>query len=80
LIKPSLQGWLFLPFIFGGFMKWYRVTTKSCFIKDHLIHACSQRDAKDEAYNELFDIASELGADDYNIKIISLADALKEDT
>jgi hypothetical protein len=58
-------------------MKWYRVTTKSCFIKEHLIHACSYRDAQDEAYSTLFDIASELNADDYDIKIISFDEALK---
>jgi hypothetical protein len=60
-------------------MKWYRVTTKSYFIKDHLIHALSQRDAQDEAYCHLLDVAGELGADDYNIKIIGLDEALKED-
>lgn len=76
---PSLQGWLFYRLIFGGFMKWYRVITKSCFIKEHLINACSYRDAQDEAYNTLFDIASELNADNYDIKIISLDEALKED-
>jgi hypothetical protein len=60
-------------------MKWYRVTTKSRFIKEHLIHACSYRDAHDEAYNKLFDIASELNADNYDIKVIGLDEALKED-
>ncbi len=60
-------------------MKWYRVTTKSRFIKEHLIHACSYRDAQDEAYNTLFDIASELNADNYDIKIISLDEVLRED-
>lgn len=57
--------------ILGVFMKWYRVTTKSYFVKDHFIHACSQRDAQDEAYSHVFDAASELGVDDYRIKIIS---------
>lgn len=60
-------------------MKWYRVTTKSHFIKEHLIYACSYRDAQDEAYNTLFDIASELNADKYDIKIIGLDEALKEE-
>ena len=60
-------------------MKWYRVTTKSRFIKEHLIHACSYRDAQDEAYNKLFDIASELNAENYDIKVISLDEALKQD-
>ena len=60
-------------------MKWYQVTTKSHFIKEHLIHACSQRDAQDEAYSQILDVAGELGADDYNIKIISLDEAFKED-
>jgi len=60
-------------------MKWYRVTTKSRFIKQHLIHACSYRDAQDEAYSKLFDIASELNADNYDIKVISLDQALEED-
>ena len=59
-------------------MKWYRVTTKSCFIKEHLINACSYRAAQYEAYNTLFDIASELNADNYDIKVISLDEALKE--
>jgi hypothetical protein len=69
----------FYLFTFGGFMKWYRVTTKSRFIKQHLIHACSYRDAQDEAYSKLFDIASELNADNYDIKVISLDQALEED-
>jgi len=60
-------------------MKWYRVTTKSYFIKDHFIRALSQRDAQDEAYSHILDVAGELGADDYNIKIISLDEAFKED-
>ncbi len=59
-------------------MKWYRVTTKSRFVKEHLIHACSRKDAQDAAYSQLFDIASELNADEYDIKIISFDEALKE--
>jgi hypothetical protein len=68
-----------LSFTFGGFMKWYRVTTKSYFIKSHYIRALSQRDAQDEAYSHILDVAGELGADDYNIKIISLDEAFKEE-
>ena len=61
-------------------MKWYRVTTKSHFIKEHFIHACSSKAAQNEAYSHLFDIASELNADDYDIKIISLDDAFDENS